>query len=60
MTGLVTRSDEEFVQSAVRLYRDPDLRTFLGAMARRAALRQSWDAVIDQLYAGAYRTAVAA
>ena len=60
VTGLVSRSDEEFVRSALRLYQDRALRTFLGAMARRAALRQSWDAVFDKLYDGAYRTAVVA
>ena len=60
VTGLVSRSDEEFVRSALRLYRDPAWRTCLGAMARRAALRQFWYAVLDQLCDGAYRTAVAA
>ncbi len=59
-TGVVTRSDEEFVNSAVALYRARALRTGLGARARAAAFRQSWDAVFDQLYAEAYEAAVAA
>ena len=42
VTGIVSRSDEEFVRSALRLYRDPALRTSLGAMARRIRPTVQW------------------
>lgn len=56
-TGIVSRSDEEFVISALTLYRDRSLRTRMGTRARKAALKQTWDTVFDQLYAGAYAAA---
>ena len=58
-TGLGSRSDDEFIQNAISLYRDPIRRRRMGATGREAALRQSWEAVFDRLYAVAYRTAVA-
>ena len=55
-TGLVSRSDEEFIRNAIALFRDPDRRTLMG----QAALRQSWNAVFDKLYSDACATAIRA
>ena len=57
-TGIVSRSDKEFVANAIRLYRDGQLRRKMGQAARQAALAQSWDAVFDRLYREAYATAL--
>ena len=59
LTGIVSRSDEEFVANAIRLYREAELRQQMGHAARKVALAQSWDAVFDRLYDEAYATAVA-
>ena len=58
-TGLVSTSEDEFVSNAISLYRDPGRRRRMGAAGRQAALRQSWEAVFDRLYAVAYRAAIA-
>lgn len=54
VTGLVSQSDGEFVDNALRLLRDPSCRLAMG----RAALAQSWEAVFDGLYSRAYRAAL--
>lgn len=58
-TGLVSRSDGEFVRNALALYRDRNRRERMGALGRKAALEQSWNAVFDGLYKQAYATALA-
>lgn len=59
-TGLVSRSDDAFIQNAIALYLDPNRRALMGRAARQAALQQSWDAVFDKFYSEAYATAVGA
>ncbi len=59
LTGIVSRSDAEFVANAIRLYREAELRQRMGHAARTVAQAQSWDAVFDRLYDEAYATAVA-
>ncbi len=57
-TGLVSRSDSEFVKNVIALLRDRQRRLSMGRTAREVAVRQSWDRVFDRLYAEAYATAV--
>lgn len=57
-TGLVSRSDAEFVENTIALYRDRSRRSWMGQAARETALRQSWDSIFDQLYSQAYAAAV--
>ncbi len=57
-TGLVSRSDAEFVANVIALFRDGPRRQRMGRAARVAAERQSWDAVFHRLYSEAYATAV--
>lgn len=59
-TGLVIGSDDGFVRRVLALYRDEALRRRMGANAREAALRQSWESILDRLYSEAYEAAVAA
>ena len=58
-TGHVSRSDSEFIENTIALYRDRARRSAMGQTARESALRQSWDAVFDRLYAEAYARALA-
>lgn len=58
-TGLVSRSDDEFIENALALYRDRAGRSRMGQAARETALGQSWDAVFDRLYLEAYARALA-
>lgn len=59
-TGYVSRSDSGFVKRVLALYRDSALRRRMGASARQAALKQSWEAIFDRLYSEAYAAAIAA
>ena len=59
-TGYVGRSDSGFVKRVPALYHDAALRRSMGASARQAALKQSWEAIFDRLYSEAYATAIAA
>lgn len=58
VTGLVSQSDGDFVDNALRLLRDPNCRLAMGRAVRKAAPAQSWEAVFDGLYSRAYRTAL--
>jgi phosphatidylinositol alpha 1,6-mannosyltransferase len=51
-TGIVARSDEDFVAATLRLLQDVPLRNRMSEAARRYALSQSWDAVFCDVYRG--------
>lgn len=58
-TGIMSRSEEDFVRNAVALCHDRAMRRQMGRRARQAAVAQSWDAVFDRLYDEAYAYALA-
>lgn len=49
-TGLVTSNADEFAATAVRLARDPAKLQEMRVAAREYAMRQSWDAVFEEVY----------
>jgi phosphatidylinositol alpha 1,6-mannosyltransferase len=57
-TGFIASTDSEFAQAALRLALAPELLTGMRTNARQYALRQSWDAVFEDVYK-AYDLAVA-
>ena len=50
VTGHVARDDEHFVQLCVDLARNPDRLPAMRAAARQYALKQSWDAVFEDVF----------
>ena len=57
-TGLVARSDEEFIELHGQLVADAALRKKLGAGAREFALTQSWDEIFEKQVLGTYRKVI--
>lgn len=54
-TGILVRSDDEFVKAWVDLVADTPRRNLLGQQARERALGFTWDASVDQFIAAADR-----
>ena len=54
ISGWLAHSEREFLNAALMLVRDAELRARLGHAARATALTWSWDTVSDELY-DAYR-----
>lgn len=50
VSGWLANDEDEFVNAAIALVRDPALRMRLGAAGRAHALAWSWDAVFDGVY----------
>jgi phosphatidylinositol alpha 1,6-mannosyltransferase len=50
VTGYVAASLDEFVDAAVALMSDPELRTRMSIEARKHAMEASWDAVFNRVY----------
>jgi glycosyltransferase involved in cell wall biosynthesis len=48
--GFLAEHDRQFIDAAVRVVHDHELRVRLGRGARIAALRWSWEAVFERLY----------
>lgn len=51
-TGLVGRTDNEFIEHTARLLRDAALRSQMSIAARQQACGESWDEVFDSVYQG--------
>ena len=49
-TGYIATNVWGFAAALARLYNDPSLRACMGARARKAAERFSWDRVVEQVY----------
>jgi phosphatidylinositol alpha 1,6-mannosyltransferase len=57
VSGLIARSDADFIEHIARLLCDAELRHNMGANALQQASAESWDSVFEQVYDG-YRVAM--